>query len=370
MDYEHYEVENFLMDDSFLNYCLERNEKDVRFWQQWIKAHPEKGALVQQAKELYFVLNGNITSQQLQKDEQQFRAIAEKHMAATRHEEPVLLNPPPTRSSRIRSILLYTGLAAAAILAVIILPNKLQPKTNTQPNSYTHTSNAGERKSFQLPDGSKVTLNAGSTITLSASFNEQARELTLQGEAFFDVTHNTAKPFIIHTNSMDVKVLGTVFNVKAYPNDKVTETALLKGMVEVTVHNTSNKKIILHPNQKIILPNEEVTHAATQAPSKKEPAKDTGYTIAALTYSTTDSSLVEVSWTQNKLVFNDNSFEEIAAQLERWYNVTIRFNNDEVKQYRFTANFDQKNITQVLDALKWSRPFKYTINENNVIQIE
>jgi transmembrane sensor len=371
MDYEQYEVEDFLMDDSFRNYCLGRNEKDVRFWQQWIKAHPKKLSLLQQAKEMYFVLNGNITPQQLQQDEQKFRAIAEKHMAATQQEEPLVLNQPSARSTRTKKIWLYTGLAAAAVLAVIVLSNLLQPKTAMQPNKYTVMSNAGERKSFQLPDGSKVTLNAGSIITLSWNFNDQSRELVLQGEAFFDVAHDAARPFIIHTHTMDVKVLGTVFNVKAYPKDKITETALLKGLVEVTVHNTNNKKIILHPNQKIILPN---AYAPDPKPevvgNKKEPEKNEGYTIAPLTYSTTDSALVEVSWTQNRLVFNDTNFEEIAAQLERWYNVTIRFGNEAVKQYRFTAKFDQKNITQVLDALKWSRPFKYTISENNIIQIE
>jgi ferric-dicitrate binding protein FerR (iron transport regulator) len=357
MDHDQYEVEDFLMDDSFRNYCLERNEKDLLFWQQWVKAHPEKQSLLQQAKEMYFMLNGNITLQQIQQDEEKFRLLVEKQV-----------RPRPARTKKLWR---YTGLAAAAaVLAIIILPNLLQPKKAIPKSEFTHTSKAGERKSVRLPDGSKVTLNAGSTITLSPGFNEESREILLQGEAFFDVAHNASKPFIIHTNTMDVKVLGTVFNVKAYPNDKVTETALLKGLVEVTVHSTSHKKVILHPNQKIMLSKGNAGTQPESVSNKKEREKSEGYTIAALTYNTTDSSLVEVSWTQNRLVFTDISFEEIAAQLERWFNVTIHFNNEAIKQYRFTATFDQKNITQVLDALKWSRSFTYTINENNIIQIE
>ena len=80
-------------------------------------------------------------------------------------------------------------------------------------------------------------LNAGSTLTMAKDFNEQSREVTLEGEAFFDVSHNPGKPFIIHTTSMNVRVLGTVFNVKAYPADKLAETSLLKGSVEITLKN-------------------------------------------------------------------------------------------------------------------------------------
>src|SRR5690606_22571909 len=101
----------------------------------------------------------------------------------------------------------------------------------------TEVSKPGERKSIQLPDGTKVMLNAGSTIHIAADFNATSRQLTLVGEAFFDVVHNAEKPFIIHTGAMDIKVLGTVFNVRAYPGDKTSETSLLKGSVEVTLKN-------------------------------------------------------------------------------------------------------------------------------------
>src|SRR5262249_5831985 len=160
--------------------------------------------------------------------------------------------------------------------------------------------------------------------------------------------------------SMDVKVLGTTFNVKAYASDKVTETSLLKGSVEITLNSTTNKgkKIILKPNEKIILPNIEDIKARKGMAST--PQQETvNYKISDLTY--IDSELVETSWTENRLVFNDSNFEEIAAELYRWYNVSIRFDDEAVKQYRFTGTFDQKNITQILDALQLSRHFEYKI---------
>jgi ferric-dicitrate binding protein FerR (iron transport regulator) len=168
---------------------------------------------------------------------------------------------------------------------------------------------------------------------------------------------------------MDIKVLGTVFNVRAYPGDKTSETSLLKGSVEVTVRNKEKKKIYLHPNEKIILPNIANVPPVKNNKVTDKPAAIENFKITGLTYNKTDSTLTEVSWTENRLAFNDNSFETIAAELERWYNITISFTDEEVKQYRFTATFNQKNIEQVLQALQLSRYFNYTIAENNNIII-
>jgi ferric-dicitrate binding protein FerR (iron transport regulator) len=168
---------------------------------------------------------------------------------------------------------------------------------------------------------------------------------------------------------MDVKVLGTVFNVKAYPTDKLTETSLIKGSVEIMLHNKAAEKILLRPNQKIILPNHKDDNTATIAVKNAPKTNVEDFKITGLTYSKVDSTLTEVSWTENRLVFNESRLDEVAAELERWYNITIRFNDEQVKQYRFTAFFDQKNIVQVLDALQLSRRFEYKIAENNNIII-
>ena len=103
--------------------------------------------------------------------------------------------------------------------------------------------------------------------------------------------------------------------------------------------------------------------AGTSAPGKRR------YSIQKLSRNKADSSLVEISWTENRLAFNDNSLENIAAQLERWYNVSIRFDDEAVKQFRFTATFNKKTISQVLDALQLSRPFEYRTGEGGQIVI-
>lgn len=368
MQYIDYAVEDFLLDASFRNYCLGTNEKDVKFWEGWIASNPHRFDDIMQAKEMFFLLNGDLRPEQLREDRQLFKTSFEKHLVSE-GDEPKIQNTKP--KTQIRKLFLYVGLAAAAVAGFFILPKfiaKPSPAPAPLQYDYTQASRVGERKSFQLPDGSKVMLNAGSTLTMAQHFNTNSREVTLEGEAFFDVVHNPGKPFIIHTSAMNVKVLGTVFNVKAYPADKTVETSLLKGSVEITLKNDTKKKIILKPNEKIVLPNVNAEESPAPKTQNTKLKTDPDYTIAALTY--IDSAVKEVSWTENRLTFTDNSFEEIAPELERWYNVSITIEDDAVKKYRFTATFDQKNIIQILDALQLTRHFEYEVEQNNRIIIK
>ncbi|MBX3256166.1 MAG: FecR domain-containing protein [Chitinophagaceae bacterium] len=374
MDYSNYEAEDFMLDGSFRNYCTGNNEEDIQFWENWVHDNPGKKEMICEAKELLLALTGGHTTEQLTADKNRFENAFQQHISQT----PVTILPRelPVPARRFgKKIFAYAAASAAAvaILFFVFSPPKKHDTQNEQAAlqyNFKEISKAGERKSFQLPDGSKVMLNAGSSIDISRSFNMHNREITLTGEAFFDVAHNAEKPFIIHTTNMDVKVLGTVFNVKAYPGDKLSETSLIKGSVEVTIRNNSNKKVLLKPHQKIVLPNtpEKETIRSTDNKNSTAPAAP-DFKIKALTYYKTDSTLAEVSWTENRLVFTDNTFEDIAAELQRWYNISIVFTDNQVKQFRYTAVFDQKNVIQVLNALQLSRRFEYKIEENNKIAI-
>lgn len=375
MNYTVFEAEDFILDESFQNYCLGTQEEDVIFWEEWIKKNQHKSATVNQAKDLYLSFIGSHSAETFAADRKAFQLIAEQHFSKETA-EPIIIQPDFRKPDTAGKMWLYATAIAAAVAGILFLATRKyeapfenhKQEAQLKYNS-TEVSKAGERKSIQLPDGSKVMLNAGSTIHIAEDFNSSSRELTLVGEAFFDVVRDTGRPFIIHTSAMDIKVLGTVFNVRAYPGDKTSETSLLKGSVEVTVRNKEKKKIYLHPNEKIILPNiADVPFAKNSKVADKATATE-NFKITGLTYNKTDSTLTEVSWTENRLAFNDNSFETIAAELERWYNITISFTDEKVKQYRFTATFNQKNIEQVLQALQLSRYFKYSIAENNNIII-
>lgn len=351
MRFDAYEAEDFLQEQSFLNYCIAANEEDVRFWNDWIATHPGREIAVKQARELYSVVNGNITSHQFATDEQNFITAFGKHTG-----EPLLV----VRRGNNKRAWWYTGLAAASVLLAFFIYNVFTTGKNAPASevAYSTPNAAAEKQPVVLPDGSTVTLNSGSVIRLNNDFNEHSRELTLEGEGLFRVAHNADKPFIIHTAAMDVKVLGTVFNVKAYPSDRESETSLISGSVEVTVQK-DHHKIILEPNQKVTLLNDAKVPSAPGI---------SAYHVAPLTKAAGEQP-VELSWTQNKLVFRDNNFEDISHELERWYNVRLVFEDEAVKKFRYSATFENKNIDEVLAALQLSRHFSFRKDGSNVIRI-
>jgi ferric-dicitrate binding protein FerR (iron transport regulator) len=228
----------------------------------------------------------------------------------------------------------------------------------------------GSKTKITLPDGSKVWLNAGSVLTYDKNFGGEIREVALSGEAFFEVmpvaSSSTAQrvPFIIHTRQIDVRVLGTAFNVKSYPGDKQTETSLVHGKVEVLIHNRPEEKFTLRPNEKLVVMNEEVSKPVTRKTNKSN--NQPFVSFSKLTYTTNDSLLVETAWVQNKLVFDNESFPEVAEKMERWYNVEIEFNDVKKKALRFTGIFENETVQEALHYMSITAPFHYTIQGNKI----
>jgi transmembrane sensor len=228
----------------------------------------------------------------------------------------------------------------------------------------------GEKKNIQLPDGTNVTLNAGSNIRIKDKFNVGVRDIYLEGEAFFEVKHDSLRPFIVHTAAMDVKALGTSFNVKAYLDDKSTETSLITGVIEVTLKEDNNSKTTLYPNQKIEWrrPNESITDIEIN-PAKKVSVVIKRDSIARKLLAINPSDIREISWKENKLVFEDEEFGDIAKLLERWYGAKIIFKDEALVKYRFTGIFKNEDLTKVLDFLKESKNFNYSIERGETLKV-
>jgi ferric-dicitrate binding protein FerR (iron transport regulator) len=221
----------------------------------------------------------------------------------------------------------------------------------------------GTKSTITLADGTKVTLNADSRLKFPQHFSGVSREVYLTGEAFFDVTHNANMPFIIHTDKMNIKVLGTEFNVKSYPADSTSETTLIRGSIEVTLKDRPSDRIILRPKEKLIVAN--IVPGKTPAISQSSPQSK--LLISNLHYvSKTDSTVVETSWLGDKLVFQDKSFGNLATDMERRYGKNIQFSNDDIKNYRFTGILEKENINEVLDALRMIENFNYKIVDSTV----
>ncbi|HEY8388797.1 MAG TPA: FecR domain-containing protein [Parasegetibacter sp.] len=384
MNYENFELEDFIMDESFQAYCIGNDPEAEAFWKQWLIAHPEKAELLNLAKNFYLNLNGNLDARTFLNHQRAFN-------------EAIQANDIPVSSpftggqamvKQMHTGIRWAGIAAAAILGVVLLTFWLNSSKKNQENlaakptsvvedtpsdiSYTYLTKAGEKKSFQLPDGTNVYLNAGSSIKLIDGFNKSHREMHLVGEAYFDVVHNPQLPFIIHTIEMDVKVLGTAFNVRAYPDDDICETSLVRGSVEVLLKGMQPRTLILKPTEKVVVDKQlnKLQSSNVNTKRREETVRTNDFVISTLTHIPQDNSVVELSWIDNRLTFSDERFEDIARKLERWYDISIQFKSEEIKEYRFTGTFDKETIQRVLEAMQLSRSFHFLIENDKKIILE
>jgi ferric-dicitrate binding protein FerR (iron transport regulator) len=269
--------------------------------------------------------------------------------------------------------MVVTALALFFILRDMAGPSEGK---NKKPSTLSQVSTKpGSRTQIQLPDGSVVRLNASSSLTYDKNFGKNIREVNLIGEAFFDVTKDSSHPFIIHTNVVDIKVLGTAFNVRSYPNDANTETSLIRGRVEVTVKNRANEKIYLEPNEKLVVANDNSTlnKTLTDQPERGDNKTNLSpkpiYSVQHLTYYPVDSAIIETSWVDNRLIFQENeTFKEVALKMERWYGVQINFAREKVAGYQMFGSFKNETVTQALDELKLGFKFNYKM-DGNIITI-
>ena len=203
----------------------------------------------------------------------------------------------------------------------------------------------GQKANIILPDGSKAWLNSQSKLTYSADYNVNKRELQLDGEAYFEVAHNPQKPFIVKSSDICVEALGTAFGVKAYDEDNLISSILMRGKVRVT---TPDGESILVPNERVMY--DKAAHKRTQ--SKVRNATDfTG-------------------WIHNELRFENESLEEIAKNIQRIYNVEIVFATENIKNQRYTGTVNNNSLESVLNIITLTSPLSFQIKNQKVTLYE
>ena len=243
------------------------------------------------------------------------------------------------------------------------------PASTIQKPVWEVVTKNGSKTNLLLPDGTTVWLNAGSSLTYDSLYGNKLREVTLSGEAYFDVVKNPNKPFIIHTGKINIKVLGTVFDVKSYPGEKTFETSLIRGSIEVTFQSLSSKKIILKANQKLIIDKTETISSVSV--NKVVTTQIPFVSIQNLIRVGSDSAIAETGWMQNRLYFNDMSFEDLLKNMERKYGVSFHVADSSLDTIHFTGSFKDETVTQALDALrltaeKSTTDFIYEVKGNQV----
>ena len=245
-----------------------------------------------------------------------------------------------TRVVNFRQILHY----AAIIILALALPFSYYLGRNNHPadNSITTITCAyGDKSSIVLPDSSHVWLNSGSKLTFNSNFRN-GRKVELEGEAFFEVAKDKQHPFHVKAADVAIEVLGTKFNLKAYPDEKSVATTLVEGSVNISSKYGSD---LMKPNQKLVL----------DKGSKK-------MTVQELTDTDPDTE-----WKDGRFVFRNESLAELKPRLERWFDVDIVFGDEQVKGRRFTGVLSRESILEAVRYFDRSNYVSCSIQGNKII---
>jgi ferric-dicitrate binding protein FerR (iron transport regulator) len=256
-----------------------------------------------------------------------------------------------------RQVILQSVLKIAAVVAIAYLLGGftmylIQPKPQqgiSESKEISVKAPLGSKTEIELSDGTKVWLNSGSEVRYPTIFDRTKRDIYLTGEAFFDVEKNKEAPFFVHTDDVEIKVLGTSFNVKSYPEEDLVETTLVEGVINMNKKGSS-QVLQLKPKEK----------ATFIKNIEKLPGEERFIVTENI-----DTELYS-SWKSGKLVFKREKFGDLMVKLERWYNVHITVGNKKLHEERITGAFENESIEQALEALKISVPFSYKISKNNI----
>jgi len=255
------------------------------------------------------------------------------HYTISQHENE---NPPKV------SIFTYlTRIAAVLFIPLsLALGYQFMAKSSKDAILQTISTPLASRTSFELPDGSKVWLNAGSTISFPTKFSGESREVKLCGQAYFDVVKNHT-PFLVATNKFSIKVLGTAFDVSAYPDEDALVT-LERG--KVSIGTVAKNGISLDPGQQAIINKSDGTIEKHDVDSR-----------------------VFVAWKENRLTFVDEPLEKVVACLERWYNLDIKIEDESIRKLKVNGIIEYETINEVLALLEITAPIRYSYDKDKHI---
>lgn len=253
--------------------------------------------------------------------------------------QPLVISYPKSFVIRVASIAATIALVIG--LSVSFLMNK--PATEIPTLASTFIAPKGQKSQLVLADGTKVWLNSGTSLTYTNKFGAKDRRVTLNGEAFFDVTKNKALKFVVSTGKVDVVVHGTAFNVKSYPADTDISVSLLHGKVDVVSSENEKSIALLAPGQKVVISKSDMK-------SVKEAC---------------DADL-EGIWRLERLRFEGASINEVAEKLSKWYGVNIAVTNtNRFNKYWFTVTTE--SLTDILKSMNSLHPISYSIKGNNIL---
>jgi transmembrane sensor len=330
------------------------------------------------SKEILLSLLNKFQEDQYESHSVDFERIYNELLSAiTRRETIDSEKQPVQRRINIMRLVLRSVSIAAVICIAFFLGTIFNPQSKTlntgQYNKPTYIevkAPFGARSEIMLSDGTEVLLNAGSSLKYQSDYNLNNRNLMLEGEAYFKVAKNINLPLVVNAGDINIKATGTEFNVKAYSDDGIIETTLINGEVEISQkgNNDKDRVLVLKPNQKAIYA-EQSDQLTLEKIKEIEPQaiKTAKIKTADLMVSPKTDIEQATAWTKNKLIIRSENLESLCTKLQRKYNVTFIFSDEEIKKHRFSGVLLDETLQQVLDVIKLTAPVDYFLDRKTVL---
>lgn len=322
------------IEDLITAYLAEGIESDEL--RQWINASPDNKKHFQQMQEIWFASASPNHTKRFNKENGYERFLTRKDHVKAKH-----------RNRRFSLRPLLYGAAAVVLLLIVSYTSYWQgsEQLKSQFADIVIEAPLGSKTKMYLPDGTLVWLNADSKISYSQGFGVNERTIALTGEGYFEVTKNEKLPFQVKTAELHVRVLGTKFNFRNYPEDEEATVSLLEGKVRVNNLIKSNEEINLIPDQRVFL------------------NKKTGsIRVSAV------NAQYSAEWTNGYLFFDEELLPDISKKLERSYNVKITLKDKSLENFRFYGNFIRREntIEDILETLASTNKLKYRIEGTKI----
>ncbi|MEN7547686.1 FecR domain-containing protein [Rapidithrix thailandica] len=346
-------IEDYTTNESFQRW-VKGDQKSAIYWEQYLATHPHEKEAVEKARQLLMALSQEDLIQ-VPDQEKVVNQLWQK-INTTLEKEPSTqadyTTQPTYKHFRISPWQRWISYAAMLLLGLFSVwyfrsePSIVHPQKSF---SYiTKKAKKGTKLTIPLSDGSLVKLNADTEIRYPEDFATH-RQVYLKGEAYFEVQKDSLHPFEVITRDLNVKVLGTSFNVKAYPEETSQQVALVEGKVKVGSNPESNLKKTF---TEYLIPTEMLTFQQEESEVAKE----------------IFDPMEVLSWQDNIIYFKDASFKEVIKVLERWYGVDFIIQNPQRKFYnKFNGTYQNKSLAQVLEGVSFALKFDYQVKHKKVI---
>ena len=331
-------ISDLIKNEKFIQWVVNPNFETDHFWSRWLSANPTRKDDVERARQ---VIQATGYKKKYQMKEGDYNLVLSNVIEYNNRKQD--------SAFKRRSIIYRAGSVAAAVLALlvvtVIITKQNEPWQTTDQSlsqSITKVTKSGQKLRLTLPDGTTVVLNSESTLTYSTPFSPHDREVSLVGEAFFDVVKNPDKPFIVHSASVTTRVLGTSFNVRSYPNEPESTVSVVTGKVQVS--DGAGQEASLSP------------HTQGVFNLSKRQLLVTPFEVQGV-----------VGWKDGLILFEKTSLGEVFSRLERWYGVHIKVQDKEVLEGEYTGRYENASLEKVLKGIGFASGFTYRIEEKEVI---